>query len=274
LHGEYHKEGCPSASGSTKAGAIFQANNQLKVAGIVVDKIKTLCGVFNWNHIFWYQWLALTPDGGPLALAGPYSEREQISLSRWAGLARLGDPNRQTSIPEICDSISSPGFQRSCMESILHHVPQLAFDSNVRLVIKNLWKALIAADEIDWNEDGGFDSMFRCYMGWQPPPSYEGLSQEDALLRYTKPIRRFISIASSHRRLFISESGKLGLVPEHAREGDSACVLLGCVLPMLLRAHGEHFEVIGALYLQGSMDGEAMEEMDKGNLLKREFVLR
>ncbi|KAL2037547.1 hypothetical protein N7G274_009659 [Stereocaulon virgatum] len=61
------------------------------------------------------------------------------------------------------------------------------------------------------------------------------------------------------RKLVVTDAGYLGLVPEETKPGDVVCVLLGCDIPMLLRAtyDGSH-EVVGGTYVQGLMQSEAL----------------
>jgi Heterokaryon incompatibility protein (HET) len=61
------------------------------------------------------------------------------------------------------------------------------------------------------------------------------------------------------KKPFVTAKGYLGLGPDHVKSGDVVAVLLGCQVPFLLRksAHGK-YEVIGEVYVDGIMDGEAM----------------
>jgi hypothetical protein len=207
-------------------------------------------------------------------LQGRYTEREQTSLRIWAAIIQLSNPNIIESVTDNNIPASSSQIQHAVWQSILDYVPNLAFDGAVSKAIQNLWKTLIASEEFDWEGDGRFDAMLRCYIGLVEPPSYKGLSPDDALLKHTQLLQRFVTVASGQRRFFVSENGRFGLAPEDAQEGDSICVLFGCSLPMLLRPRRETFEVIGPAYFQGIINGEAVEEMENGRVQKQEFVLR
>jgi hypothetical protein len=66
------------------------------------------------------------------------------------------------------------------------------------------------------------------------------------------------------RRLMITLQGYPGLVPIAAQPGDVVYILLGCNVPVVLRAiDDQHFKVIGCCYLQGFMEGEAMAGLDQ-----------
>jgi len=55
-----------------------------------------------------------------------------------------------------------------------------------------------------------------------------------------------------HRRLLVTENGYVGLGPAECREGDAACILLGCAVPMVLRKRKENkFSLVGEVYMQG-----------------------
>jgi hypothetical protein len=65
------------------------------------------------------------------------------------------------------------------------------------------------------------------------------------------------------RRVFVSESGHFGLVPDHAQVGDLVCILYGCDVPVILRKIKGHYELIGESYVHGIMKGEAMEAVQR-----------
>ncbi|KAG4429492.1 hypothetical protein IFR05_015030 [Cadophora sp. M221] len=75
----------------------------------------------------------------------------------------------------------------------------------------------------------------------------------------------------------VSESGELqAMVPITAEDGDIAVVLLGCKLPLILRAReGEdnYNEPIGAMHCPVIMNGEVLNEFDRGERRKETFYL-
>lgn len=65
------------------------------------------------------------------------------------------------------------------------------------------------------------------------------------------------------RRICLTKSGKIGLVPALAVEGDVVCIIFGAVCPLILRCSGDEHTLIGDAYINGVMyDGVAMEEND------------
>jgi hypothetical protein len=73
---------------------------------------------------------------------------------------------------------------------------------------------------------------------------------------------------------FETDHGRMGLGPFDSKPGDVVAVLLGGSLCFILRPRGDFFEMIGEAYIQGLMDGQAIEKDEEGNILSlRDFVL-
>lgn len=63
------------------------------------------------------------------------------------------------------------------------------------------------------------------------------------------------------RRAFITSNGHLGIGPAILEEGDVVVIICGTEVPMLLRrCGGGVYKLIGEAYIDGIMDGEAMED--------------
>ena len=77
----------------------------------------------------------------------------------------------------------------------------------------------------------------------------------------------------NRRRLFISESGKVGLAPWNAAEGDLVCVLLGCRSPVVLRREQGYYVLVGEAYVEELMQGDAVEGLKSENYLLESFEL-
>ncbi len=73
------------------------------------------------------------------------------------------------------------------------------------------------------------------------------------------------------RKVFRTSEGHIGLGPRIMRQGDICVVLLGAVYPMVLRASGEFFELIGPALVYGFMNGQAESLCRDGALLERDF---
>jgi len=76
-----------------------------------------------------------------------------------------------------------------------------------------------------------------------------------------------------HRKLIISDGGYTGLGPNVARKSDMICVLYECSVPVIIRKVGDHYLFIGECYVQGLMDGQALELLKQGKVREVMFDL-
>ncbi len=68
--------------------------------------------------------------------------------------------------------------------------------------------------------------------------------------------------------------GRIGVVPAGAGKGDVVWIFPGCNVPMVLRTmENGWYKVVGGCYLDGFMDGEAMEGVEDGRRRVEEVVL-
>ncbi|TVY91155.1 Heterokaryon incompatibility protein 6,OR allele [Lachnellula willkommii] len=82
------------------------------------------------------------------------------------------------------------------------------------------------------------------------------------------------------RRLMTTKNGYLGWAPdniyggdeEQTRSGDLVAIVFGCSTPMIIRPMGKWFLVVGEAYVQGIMDGEAMEVLETGKAKIQSFT--
>lgn len=90
---------------------------------------------------------------------------------------------------------------------------------------------------------------------------------------YATMVNHAIKTATAGRVLFVTEKGYIGLGPPSTALGDEVCILVGGSTPFVLRNMGERYvspkvgdvtchSLIGDCYVQGIMQGEAMENAD------------
>jgi hypothetical protein len=79
--------------------------------------------------------------------------------------------------------------------------------------------------------------------------------------------------ASNNRMLCITSNGYIVLASAQAEEGDLICILLGGQTPFILRKGDRQHYLIGACYVHGIMDGEAMKELYEGKYEIQDFVI-
>lgn len=79
--------------------------------------------------------------------------------------------------------------------------------------------------------------------------------------------------ACRNRRLVEISRGLLALCPRVVQRTDIIAVLFGCQFPYLLRPWGSRFKLLGQCYVQGIMDGQAVQTHRAENQLDNQFML-
>ena len=87
-----------------------------------------------------------------------------------------------------------------------------------------------------------------------------GFPQTEDTIRFLERLR----VCTWNRRLIKTSGGNLGLAPAKMRSGDIICIIMGCSLPVILRPSGGNFIVVGAVYISGISDGNAMNGLQDG----------
>ncbi|KAH7399094.1 heterokaryon incompatibility protein-domain-containing protein [Phaeosphaeria sp. MPI-PUGE-AT-0046c] len=79
----------------------------------------------------------------------------------------------------------------------------------------------------------------------------------------------------SNRRLVTTETGHIALAPSTVRPGDPIYIILGCSIPVILRASGSngYHEVVGECYVEGFMKGECVAGAESGKRELQEIIL-
>ncbi|KAI9730858.1 MAG: hypothetical protein M1834_005576 [Cirrosporium novae-zelandiae] len=68
-----------------------------------------------------------------------------------------------------------------------------------------------------------------------------------------------LALTSLDRRFFATLGGYMGIGSSRMQPGDLICVFLGGCVPWVIRKEGKEYALIGECYVDGFMDGEAME---------------
>lgn len=78
----------------------------------------------------------------------------------------------------------------------------------------------------------------------------------------------------NRRRIFLTESGVMGVAPWDAEVADMVVVLFGCKFPVILkRCEDAMFELRGEAYVEDFMNGEAIAAHERGQLRLEEFEI-
>ncbi|KAK3678817.1 hypothetical protein LTR78_001270 [Recurvomyces mirabilis] len=109
------------------------------------------------------------------------------------------------------------------------------------------------------------------------PETHENVVPDRAMLesnlsaaaRYSYGLKR----ACQHRAIFRTENGRCGLGPSKTMAGDVVAVVDGCDFPLLLRPLKHGYELVGVCYVDGFMQGEAVDSYKTAELGYKMFVL-
>jgi hypothetical protein len=78
------------------------------------------------------------------------------------------------------------------------------------------------------------------------------------------------------RTFCVTDNGLMGVGSAFMTTDDVVIVPFGCHTPIILRCEGNEgwYRYVGEVYVDGYMDGEAVDELDAGNRRLSKFVLR
>ncbi|KAF2843152.1 HET-domain-containing protein [Patellaria atrata CBS 101060] len=87
-------------------------------------------------------------------------------------------------------------------------------------------------------------------------------------------LKETIFNACNQRRLFLTKGGLLGIGPASMLKGDHVCVILGAIVPYILRQVEEQYLLVGECYSFNLMHGEAVEKWHHGELEIESIIIR
>jgi hypothetical protein len=118
---------------------------------------------------------------------------------------------------------------------------------------------------IDW-----FDDFFTDEIPAEPEVSERDMSEAYSCFDRTSHKRRFMTTAKGY--MGWAPDNVYGDSDEQAREGDLIAILFGCSTPIMIRPCGWYFQVLGEAYVQGMMEGEAMQLLEEGTCEVQKFT--
>jgi hypothetical protein len=86
---------------------------------------------------------------------------------------------------------------------------------------------------------------------------------------------KLLQVGSTCKRVvfFETPSGWCGSASDKIETGDVVAVLFRSRMPFVLRRHGSGYRLVSPCYLQGFMDGEAIDPWKKGELKQEDFEI-
>lgn len=79
--------------------------------------------------------------------------------------------------------------------------------------------------------------------------------------------------SACNRAFFRTENGYMGLGPRILQPQDQIWVLLGSRVPMVLKPKHDFYQVVGACYVDGYINGEAIQGLKSGTFVEQAVVL-
>jgi len=107
----------------------------------------------------------------------------------------------------------------------------------------------------------------------KPPPIAPDPVDDETLEKRERAMVSAAALRMHAKRIVISERKLGGLAPKLAEVGDKIAVLLGCDFPVVLREVDGKCELIGEVYVDSIMNGEAMDDLKSGKYEKRYFEI-
>ncbi|RBQ79351.1 hypothetical protein FVER14953_21724 [Fusarium verticillioides] len=245
------------ASGGTRHDTSFSSDGSLLTcSGFIVDSISGLSargrGYFYWDKntiVQPVQWNSVYGDFNATAAAF----YRTLVLDRVAG-----------------------GGKATARHAAILHLPR-TFRRGAQEFTKRGWGWLAgqAGYYFRWEEFRSMNAGFQLGCHRLDDFFHDEIPPDASELDYSEVYSCF-DRASQKRRFMTTTNGYMGWAPdnifgkdsEQTRPSDMIAVLLGCSTPVVIRRYGPcgYFQVIGEAYVQGLMDGEAMELVNTGKL--------
>ncbi|KAK8108495.1 hypothetical protein PG984_014296 [Apiospora sp. TS-2023a] len=170
---------------------------------------------------------------------------------------------------------SSSGSELS-MKDILHHFAATATASTSNRdrdqLLANFKASVLAAQQVSRNMPEAVPDQYK--------DALDRLADYFQLIDLIEPdnylVRFMASIEDSlfQRRLFLCRTGVVGLGPPVVEKGDQCCIIAGGQVPYVLRPFGDTgYFFVGECYINGIMDGEAVEGRERSGLEWCDFEL-
>ncbi|KAL5320039.1 hypothetical protein ACEPPN_013098 [Leptodophora sp. 'Broadleaf-Isolate-01'] len=117
--------------------------------------------------------------------------------------------------------------------------------------------SICRAREGSWGSAQKAFSMWRDHHSRNAPTEFWNSLKEDVSLALFAVTSRTVTVG---KRPFMTKQGWIGMGPERMLQGDVVAIIAGAAVPFILRVDDQgHHRLIGEAYVQGVMDGEAVE---------------
>ncbi|GKU06402.1 heterokaryon incompatibility protein or allele [Fusarium langsethiae] len=243
------------ASGDTRHDASFSSDGSvLTCSGFIVDSISGLSA----RGIDYFD-LDETSIVQPNRWVSAYGDRSATSEALFRTL--------------VMDRVAG-GAKATARHAAILHLPR-TFDQGEQEFSRRGWTWLAGQSayyfrwetfhEVNSSFKLGDDRLHDFFSDTIPDEASEfDYSEVYSCYDRTAQRRRFMTTANGY--MGWAPDNIYGLESEQTISGDLIAVLYGCSTPIVIRPHGHQFRVIGEAYVQGLMDGEAMDLVNSGKL--------
>ncbi|KAK4957653.1 hypothetical protein LTR10_005620 [Elasticomyces elasticus] len=228
-------------------------HSTLRVEGIMVDVIDGVT-----SQLFWEETANdLQPSASSRSVYGGY---EATCEALWRAL--LGDRNLSGSTPDLeyrCILHSALLDTKFRPLAFAKQHNMAGFAENVHHFLMRSSEFKIAGRQLSEYFRSQHSPADELDPSWaQPEPS----ATSRPYIRAVRRCREFMYA----RRLVTTAKGYIAVAPYKALSGDRIAVLFGCSCPMVLRPASNGFKVVCACYVQGLMEGQAIDILHAGKL--------
>jgi hypothetical protein len=110
----------------------------------------------------------------------------------------------------------------------------------------------------------GKTALYELWCFWLENYNDKGV-MDPVLMSFFNEMNRISGQAPEDRHAFVTTNGAIGVATKKIDKGDWVAIVLGCDVPLVLRKVDEHVELVGDCYIDGIMEGEAVQEWEGGN---------
>jgi hypothetical protein len=191
-----------------KALVSFGPEQQSMTArGILIDTFEVTTVQFDWELIYWYQYLALK-HASQIKVGVMPAEEQSLSLEQCQSFLSLSEPDHKAKMtsPDGESAFRDLQYQKLLLEKAQIRSPKLREDPVTDARLEALWRTLVL-DMIGEQNDEMDDlrSMFNCLLGWNDKRIAVDVQDSTAVHDYTHLIRRRISESVHGRQRAFTE---------------------------------------------------------------------
>jgi hypothetical protein len=167
---------------------------------------------------------------------------------------------------------------------IFLHVPDPSPYGSYQDQLQAYWRTTVAncapefaqgdnQNSLQWSQrpadDNGLE--YEVFVGRASP---RGPDEVEGAHKMTERYRRAMIEALGNRKLFVTKSGYFGVGSRNLQVGDVVTILSATTMPICARKRtsGSEYQMLGAAYLHGIMNGEYIKTMDAAGQLENATV--